>query len=108
MIHPQRHEPNSNISHLLSGAICCIGGPALIYYVTPSEEELFSRYNPELQRRSLENREGKQQDFENFVGKLKEYSKSDRPSEQPPFLFLFPSSCCVVVGLGLFDCPFED
>lgn len=24
-----------------SGGICCIGGPALIYYVTPTEEELF-------------------------------------------------------------------
>lgn len=38
------------------------------------------RYNPELQKRSLENRREKQQDFDNFVGKLKEYSKSDRPS----------------------------
>jgi hypothetical protein len=25
-----------------SGGIMCIGGPALVYYVTPSEEELFS------------------------------------------------------------------
>ncbi len=37
------------------------------------------RYNPELQKRSLENREQKQQDFDNFVNKLKEYSKSDKP-----------------------------
>ena len=77
----------------------CIGGPALIYYVTPTEEELFKvlssppylqytpmntdtpsqRYNPELQKRSLENRQGRQQDFDNFVGKLKEYSKSEKP-----------------------------
>jgi len=27
----------------------------------------------------LENREQKQQDFDNFVNKLKEYSKSDKP-----------------------------
>ena len=74
----------------------CIGGPALIYYVSPSEEELFKacstwlhlphfsltpcqRYNPELQKRSLENRKGKQEDFDNFVGKLKEYSRSNKP-----------------------------
>lgn len=51
----------------------------MIYYVTPTEEELFLRYNPELQKRSLENRYQKQQDFDNFVGKLKEYSKSSKP-----------------------------
>jgi hypothetical protein len=61
------------------GAAICIGGPALVYYVSPTEEELFLKYNPELQKRSLENRIGRQQDFDNFVGKLKEYSKSDKP-----------------------------
>jgi hypothetical protein len=60
-----------------------VGGPALIYYVSPTEEELFSRYNPELQKRSLENRLGKQEDFDHFVGKLKEYSRSDKPSSFP-------------------------
>ncbi|TVY54225.1 Assembly factor cbp4 [Lachnellula cervina] len=63
----------------LAGGICCIGGPALIYWVTPSEEELFLRYNPELQKRSLENRQEKQEDFDNFVKKLKVLSKSDKP-----------------------------
>ncbi|KAB2575731.1 CBP4 domain-containing protein [Lasiodiplodia theobromae] len=62
-----------------AGAVLCIGGPALTYYVTPTEEELFKRYNPELQKRSLENRIGKQQDFDDFVTRLKEYSKSDKP-----------------------------
>jgi len=62
-----------------AGISLCIGGPALVYYVTPTEEELFKRYNPDLQRRSLENRIGKQQDFDDFVCKLKEYSKSDKP-----------------------------
>lgn len=38
------------------------------------------KYNPELQRRSLENRQAKQEDFDNFVGRLKEYSKSEKPS----------------------------
>lgn len=51
-----------------------------MYWVSPSEEELFLKYNPELQKRSLENRKGRQEDFDNFVGKLKEYSKSDKPS----------------------------
>lgn len=75
----------------------CIGGPALIYWVMPSEEELFmvrptcsntirtmadirQRYNPELQRRSLERRKEKQEDFDNFVNRLKQHSKSDKPS----------------------------
>ncbi|MCJ1467208.1 assembly factor cbp4 [Pseudocyphellaria aurata] len=64
---------------LVGGAVLCIGGPALIIYVTPTEEELFKRYNPELQKRSLENRQAKQDDFDKFVGKLKEYSKADKP-----------------------------
>ena len=40
---------------------------------------MLQRYNPELQKRSLENREQKQQDFDDFVNKLKKYSKSDKP-----------------------------
>ncbi|OBT64100.1 hypothetical protein VE03_06267 [Pseudogymnoascus sp. 23342-1-I1] len=63
----------------IGGAILCIGGPALTMWLTPTEEELFARYNPELQRRSLENREQKQEEFDNFVRRLKEYSKSDKP-----------------------------
>jgi hypothetical protein len=57
-----------------------IGGPALVYYVSPSEEELFKRYNPDLQKKSLENRIGRQQEFDDFVVKLKEYSKSNKSS----------------------------
>jgi CBP4 len=63
-----------------SFVLFAVGGPALIVYVSPTEEELFLRYNPELQKRSLENRKEKQEDFDNFVGKLKEYSKSDKTS----------------------------
>ncbi|KAK3632920.1 Assembly factor cbp4 [Elasticomyces elasticus] len=37
------------------------------------------KYNPELQKRSLERRKEKQEDFDYFVGRLKEYSKSDKP-----------------------------
>lgn len=64
-----------------SGAVICVGGPALTYYVTPTEEELFKRYNPELQKKSLERRTEKQEEFDYFVTKLKEYSKSDKPSK---------------------------
>lgn len=48
-------------------------------WVSPTEEELFKKYNPELQKRSLENRRQKQEDFDKFVTNLKEYSKSDKP-----------------------------
>ncbi|KAF1355156.1 hypothetical protein BDV97DRAFT_344826 [Delphinella strobiligena] len=61
------------------GAALCIGGPYLVYYVTPTEEELFQRYNPDLQRRSLENRAEKQENFNEFVSNLKRHSKSDLP-----------------------------
>jgi hypothetical protein len=49
-------------------------------WLTPTEEELRARYNPDLRRRSLENQEEKQQEFDDFVGMLKEYSKSDKHS----------------------------
>ena len=57
-----------------------IGGPALMYAVTPAEGELFKRFSPELQARNLEARDRRQRDYEDFVGKLKEYSRSDKPS----------------------------
>ncbi|RFU32607.1 hypothetical protein B7463_g3713, partial [Scytalidium lignicola] len=66
---------------LAVGIVVCVGGPAFTYWVTPTEEELFLKYNPDLQKRSLANRQGTQQDFDDFVNRLKEYSKSDKPSE---------------------------
>ncbi len=57
-----------------------LGGPMLIDYVTPTEEELFKRYNPDLQRRSLEGRDQKLKEANEFIDKIKEYSKSDKPS----------------------------
>lgn len=52
----------------------------LVYAVSPTEEELFKRYNPDLQKRSLANRHEKQQAFDDYVTKLKEYSKSNKSS----------------------------
>ncbi|ROW16395.1 hypothetical protein VPNG_02880 [Cytospora leucostoma] len=63
----------------LGGGAIVVGGPALTYYVTPTEEELFKKYNPDLQKKSLANREVRQKEFDDFVCKLKEYSKSDKP-----------------------------
>lgn len=49
--------------------------------MVPTDEELFQRYSPELKKKSLEGRYERQKDFDDFVGKLKEYSKSDKSSE---------------------------
>ncbi|KAI9863163.1 MAG: assembly factor cbp4 [Trichoglossum hirsutum] len=90
-------NPGTYAKMIAAGALLCIGGPALVYYVSPSEDELFKvlgtalpslarlltsgiqRYNPELQKRSLQDREKRQEEFDNFVTKLKEYSKSNKP-----------------------------
>ncbi|EDU48633.1 cbp4 domain-containing protein [Pyrenophora tritici-repentis] len=61
------------------GAILCIGGPALVMWVTPTEEEIFKRYSPELQKKALAGREQRQKDFDAFVGQLKEAARSDKP-----------------------------
>ncbi|KND87376.1 Assembly factor cbp-4, partial [Tolypocladium ophioglossoides CBS 100239] len=61
------------------GVIVSVGGPALTYWLTPTEEELRSRYNPDLLKQSIEKREEREQEFDEFVTRLKEYSKSDKP-----------------------------
>ncbi|KAF7560732.1 hypothetical protein G7046_g3401 [Stylonectria norvegica] len=61
------------------GAVVAVGGPAFTMWLSPTEEELRAKYNPELRKKSLENREEKQQDFDDFVTRLKQYSKSDKP-----------------------------
>ncbi|KAK7914582.1 hypothetical protein PG985_012285 [Apiospora marii] len=60
------------------GTVCCVGGPALVYYVQPTDEELFKRYNPELQKKSLNRRYERQKEFDDFVTQLKTDSKDDR------------------------------
>lgn len=70
------------------GAVCCIGGPALVYYVQPTDEELFKRYNPELQKKSLNRRYERQKEFDDFVTQLKTDSKDDRHSMRHPTIFL--------------------
>jgi len=63
----------------LGGLTVLIGGPALVYYVMPTEEELFQRYNPDLQRRALAERSSRLAAHGEFMHKLQEYSKSDKP-----------------------------
>ncbi|KAK3990299.1 hypothetical protein QBC44DRAFT_65726 [Cladorrhinum sp. PSN332] len=63
----------------IAGGAVCVGGPALVRYVQPTDEELFQRYNPELKKRSLERRFERETEFDDFVVKLKEQSKSSKP-----------------------------
>ncbi|KAK8072312.1 hypothetical protein PG996_005660 [Apiospora saccharicola] len=72
------------VKMLAVGVVCCIGGPALVYYVQPTDEELFKRYNPELQKKSLNRRYERQKEFDDFVTQLKTDSKDDRHSMRNP------------------------
>lgn len=63
-----------------SGLFIGVGGPLLTAWLSPTEEELRAKYNPDLRKRSLEGRAAAEQEFDEFVTKLKEYSKSDKPS----------------------------
>ncbi|KAN0067145.1 Cbp4 [Elaphomyces granulatus] len=63
---------------LSAGAVLCIGGPMFVQSIRPTDEELFKRYNPDLQKKSLENRDRREQEFDEYVTKLKEWSKSDK------------------------------
>ncbi|KAJ5474320.1 hypothetical protein N7475_003886 [Penicillium sp. IBT 31633x] len=63
---------------IAGGLLVVIGGPALVEYVRPSDEELRKRYNPDLQKRSAEQGDRRAQEFDDYVNKLKEWSKSDK------------------------------
>ncbi|KAF2116588.1 hypothetical protein BDV96DRAFT_572461 [Lophiotrema nucula] len=70
------------VKAITAGLALCIGGPALVMYVSPTEEELIAKYNPDLQKRARdpELRYQKQKEFDDFVCRLKEASKSKKPS----------------------------
>ncbi|CAI4210812.1 unnamed protein product [Parascedosporium putredinis] len=63
---------------MLGGAVISVGGPWITMKLIPTEEELFKRYNPDLQKRSLENKEKREQDFDDFVSMIKQAAKSDK------------------------------
>ncbi|KAL4883959.1 hypothetical protein BJY04DRAFT_183596 [Aspergillus karnatakaensis] len=60
------------------GIVICVGGPALVQNIRPTDEELFKRYNPDLQKRSLEEGDRRAQEFDEYVTRLKQWSKSDK------------------------------
>lgn len=57
-------------------------------WVMPTPEELFERYSPELKRKSLAGRYDREKEFDDFVCRLKEQSKSDKHSTGPLSLSL--------------------
>ncbi|OQD63816.1 hypothetical protein PENPOL_c008G09709 [Penicillium polonicum] len=63
---------------IAGGLLMVVGGPAFVEYLRPSDEELRKRYNPDLQKRSAEQGNRKAQEFDDYVNKLKEWSKSDK------------------------------
>lgn len=48
--------------------------------IRPTDEELIERYNPDLKKRSLEEGPRRAQEFDDYVMKLKDWSKSDKSS----------------------------
>ncbi|KAL1990939.1 hypothetical protein VTN49DRAFT_5443 [Thermomyces lanuginosus] len=60
------------------GIVVCVGGPLFVQSIRPTEEELIQRYNPELRKQSLENRERREREFDEYVNRLKQWSKSDK------------------------------
>ncbi|CAK7562904.1 MAG: Assembly factor cbp4 [Sporothrix epigloea] len=64
---------------IAGGALMCIGGPMLTMYVMPTDEELFQKYNPDLQKRSLERREERQAEFNDWLQNLKRQSQINKP-----------------------------
>jgi CBP4 len=60
--------------------IIAVGGPAFTAWLSPSEEEIRAKYNPDLRQRSIEGKAQREQEFDEFVTRLKDYSKSDKPS----------------------------
>ena len=92
--HTERDPSLTNPLDSNSGIAICIGGPALVQSLRPTDDQLFKRYNPELQKRSLEEGDRRAQDFDNYVNQLKEWSKSDKSS------MLVPVPVCYGVPVG--------
>ncbi|KAI2604788.1 CBP4-domain-containing protein [Hypoxylon fragiforme] len=67
------------IKMMAAGGVMCIGGPALVWWVSPTDEELFKKYNPELQKKSLARRYERQKEFDDFMTQVKADSKSSKP-----------------------------
>ena len=90
---PNASRRTGTLTNLFSGVALSVGGPMFTMWITPSEEEIRSRYNPELLKKSNETREERQQEFDDFVTRLKDYSKSDKPS-MFLMMYWFSRYCC--------------
>lgn len=63
------------------GAVFAVGGPWVTQKLMVSEEEALSRFTPEEQKKILQKKREKEQEFEAFVTKLKEQTKSSKSSK---------------------------
>lgn len=75
------HYSISNQSN--SGATIAVGGPLLTSYLIPTEEELVKKFSPEVMKIREETKDARMQyaqEFDEYVTRLKRYSKSDKPS----------------------------
>lgn len=63
-----------------SGLLMVVGGPAFVEWIRPTDEELRKRYNPDLRQRAEAQGDRRAQEFDDYVNKLKEWSKSDKSS----------------------------
>ncbi|EEA26822.1 Assembly factor cbp4 [Talaromyces marneffei ATCC 18224] len=66
------------IKMLTVGAVVAVGGPLFVQSIRPTDEELFNRYSPDLKKAALENRDRQEKEYNEYVNKLKEWSKSDK------------------------------
>jgi hypothetical protein len=54
-----------------------------VEWIRPTDEELRKRYNSDLRQRSETEGDRRAQEFDDYVTKLKEWSKSDKSSMCP-------------------------
>lgn len=78
---PSNFNSMTNSSH--SGIGICVGGPALVQYLRPTDQELFDRFSTDIQQRSLDEGPRRAQEFDDYVKRLKGWSKSDKSSMFP-------------------------
>ncbi|EED19211.1 conserved hypothetical protein [Talaromyces stipitatus ATCC 10500] len=66
------------IKMFVVGTVVAVGGPLFVQSIRPTDEELFNRYSPDLKKAALENRDRQEREYNEYVNKLKEWSKSDK------------------------------
>ncbi|RPA81471.1 hypothetical protein BJ508DRAFT_361846 [Ascobolus immersus RN42] len=71
-------KTSSYIKMAVAGTVLIVGGPALTRSIMPDPDKLFERYNPELQKRVIENRPKVEKEYQEFLDDLKEVSRSDK------------------------------